>query len=315
MHQPATPIPVVMDCDTGVDDALALLYLAASPAAELVAIGSVWGNTPADTAAANSLRVLEVAGVTGVPVCVGARGPLVGAADFSGMVHGTDGLGNTALPAPAGRVAPGSAAEQLVRLARERPGELTVIATGPLTNLALALLLEPRLPELVRGVAVMGGAFEAPGNATPLAEANIWHDPEAAVHVFAAPWPITLASLDVTMPVRVTAEQLGSLRGRTKAADFAWAVTQYYFDFYETRLPERSMPIHDMLTAALVVEPGLATYRQATVHVETAGEASRGMTYEDRRSWVPRGGNVAIAGAVAPDALWERLQPTLLALP
>lgn len=309
-------VSLIVDCDTGIDDALALLYLLAAPDAEIVAIGSVWGNTSATAAARNTLRVLEVADAAGIPVRVGAAGPLAGSeTTFAAEVHGDRGLGNLGPYSPATAPQPGSAAEQLVQLARSRPGELTVLATGPLTNLALALHLEPRLPELVREVAVMGGAFEAPGNSTPLAEANIRCDPEAAARVFAAPWPVRLVALDVTMEQRVRPADLDAIRDRTAAAHFAWELLQHYFDFYETRLGERAAPVHDMLAGLLTVDPSLAEWEQATVHVETGGTASRGATYVDRRRWVAAGGNVAIARRVPPGLMREHLLAALVALP
>lgn len=308
-------VSLIVDCDTGIDDALALLYLLATPDAEIVAIGSVWGNTPATVAADNTLRVLELAGAGDIPVCVGAAGPLVGTeVTFGGEVHGTDGLGNLGRRVPTATPRPGSAVEQLVQAARARPGELTLLATGPLTNLALALHVEPRLPELVRGVSVMGGAIDVPGNASPLAEANIWHDPEAAAQVLGAPWPVQLVGLDVTMEQRVRAADLDAVRETTAATRFAWEVLQHYFDVYEARLGERAAPVHDMLTALLAVDPSPAEWEQATVHVETGG-ASRGATYVDRRSWVAPGGNVAVARRVAPGLMRERLLAALVALP
>ena len=205
---------ILLDCDTGIDDALTLLYLASlvkAGDAELAAVGTVHGNVAPDVGALNTLRVLERAGLTGVPVAVGAARPMAQEAQFAHDWHGADGLGETGLPEPDDRPVEASAPEQIIRLAKERPGELTLLAVGPLTNLGIALLLEPSLPALFREVVVMGGAFDHHGNVTSHAEANVWHDPEAAELVFAAGWPITLVPLDATHPTAVDGEWLDRL--------------------------------------------------------------------------------------------------------
>lgn len=159
--------PMVLDCDPGIDDAVAIAYAVTHPDIELIAVGSVWGNVDIDQTTRNALHVLDQFGAHTVPVARGATGPIAGSTTpESGRVHGTDGLGGTA-PARSPRSESGEpAAEQLVRICRDRPGEVTVVAVGPMTNLALALELDPGLPDVVGGVTVMGGAALAPGNAT-----------------------------------------------------------------------------------------------------------------------------------------------------
>ena len=167
-----------LDCDTGVDDAVALAVLLATPGVDLAGIGTVSGNTSAGQAATNTLNLLALAGRTDIPVAVGEHHPLAG--NFDGgaeAVHGDNGIGGVELPASAQRPIDARATDLLVNLARARPGELLVLATGPLTNLARALQIEPRLPELVAGVTAMGGAVRVPGNITGHAEANIASDP------------------------------------------------------------------------------------------------------------------------------------------
>lgn len=311
----SAPTRLVVDCDTGIDDALALLYLLARPDAEIVAAGSVFGNSGAQQAATNTLRVLEVGGRPDIPVAVGAARPLAAAFVPDQVVHGKDGLGNTNQPLPAAAPAGGSAAEQLVRLARAEPGELTVLAIGSLTNLALALLLEPNLPHLVARVVIMGGAFSTPGNMNALAEFNIFTDPDAARLVFDAGWPITLVSLDVTRQATLGADMLGRLRDVSGAANFAWAITQHYFDFYFSRYGSRQCSVHDMLAAALTLEPELATYEQVAVGVETAGVFSRGATVVDRREGAAHAGPVALARTIDGSGVIARLLDALRALP
>lgn len=304
---------VVVDCDTGVDDALALLYLAAEPGTEIIAAGSVHGNVGAELAAANTLRVLELAGLPDVPVAVGAGRPLAQPLETAESVHGQDGLGGAGFPEPRARPVPGSAAEQLVRLAREQPRGFDLLATGPLTNLALALLLEPELPRLIPRVVVMGGATAAPGNVTPVAEANIWHDPEAAALVLAAPWQLTLVPLDVTDTVLLGEPELARLeRDGGPVAQFCWKILQHYLDFHLDTVGRRICPLHDPLAAMLLTHPHLADYEQATVTVECGG-GSRGATIVDRRPGASRGGSVAVARqARRPEAV-DRLMTALTA--
>lgn len=276
---------LLIDCDTGIDDALMLLYLAASPEAEIVAVGSVHGNIPAMLAAENSRRVLERAGLDRVPVAVGAARPLVQPLEMAVDVHGRDGLGEVWLPPPGVPPLTGhSAAEQIVGLTRQAPGELTVLATGPLTNLALALLLEPELPRLVRRVVVMGGAVGVPGNITPVAEANVWHDADAAEAVLGAGWPLTLVGLDVTMQTILTGPPLERLAtAEAEIPRFAWHILQFYLDRYQSFLGYRGCALHDPLAAALALDPALARYDTAPVRVELSGTTTRGMTVMDRR--------------------------------
>lgn len=308
---------LVLDCDTGIDDALAILYLAGR-GAEIVAAGSVHGNVEAELAAANTLRLLELTGHGDVPVAIGARRPLAQPLETAGWVHGDDGLGNTNQPPPNGRLVSVSAAEQLVALARERPGQLTVLATGPLTNLALALLIEPELPHLVRRVVVMGGAVQRPGNASAHAEANIYHDPEAADLVFGAGWSVTMVGLDVTMSVMLEDEWLRELESSpTRIGRFATDILQHYLELHREWLGVRACPLHDPMAAALALDPDLAGYEAWPVHVELRGTRTRGATLCDLRPELPRrerdaGPAVSVATTVDPDRFRRRFLDALL---
>jgi purine nucleosidase len=255
---------LLVDCDTGVDDAVALLYLLTDPAVEICAITTVFGNIRAATAARNSLWLLDVAGRTGqVPVARGSEVPLIGEEPELGTyVHGEGGLGGVEIGEPAGAIVSESAAELIARTARERPGEVHLLATGPLTNLAVALRLEPDLPNLVEGVTIMGGAALAPGNVTPAAEANVWHDPEAAQAVLSAPWKTTLVPLDVTMREVMTEEQRS----------------------YEGVFGRRCCACHDVLAAAIAVGDVVARRAMTVgVAVDTGQGPARGATICDMR--------------------------------
>ncbi|WUI00475.1 nucleoside hydrolase [Spirillospora sp. NBC_00431] len=319
-------IKFLYDCDTGIDDAMTLLYLASlvqAGEAELVGVGTVHGNVHPLTGALNTLRVLEAAGLKagdakagdqGVPVAVGADRPMGQEVHYAVEWHGTDGLGDTHLPEPAGRPVAEPAAAQIVRLARAMPGELTLLATGPLTNLGAALLLDAELPSLVREVVVMGGAFDHPGNITTHAEANIWHDPEAADLVFAADWPIVLVPLDATHPTAVHDDWLDRLAAHdTPVSRFAARILDFYIDAYTPTLRRRGAVIHDALAAMLAVDPDLGEYAHRPVRVELRGELTRGTTVWDARSLPDEDTRRPVKVAVGSDvpAFQERLLASL----
>ena len=241
-----------LDCDTGVDDALAIALLLASPGAAPAGIGTVSGNTSAAQAARNTLDLLALAGRDDIPVAVGAHDPLDGG--FGGgaaTVHGDNGIGGVLLPAATRAPADGDAAGLLIDLAHAHPGELRVLATGPLTNLALALRREPGLPALVRDVTAMGGAVRVPGNVTGDAEANIANDPPAAAAVLAAGWPVTLVPLDVTMEHRFDEADQRALHDGGPLGAALGAMLAGYFDFYQPVLGARESPLHDPLAAGI----------------------------------------------------------------
>ncbi|MFC5180299.1 nucleoside hydrolase [Actinomadura harenae] len=309
---------ILFDCDTGIDDAMMLLYLAAevrAGSAELVGVGTVHGNVDSATGAANTLRVLELAGLDGVPVAVGAGRPMAQDVHFAVDWHGSNGLADLDLPEPQGAPTGESAPAQLVRLARAHPGELTIVATGPLTNLGAALLLDTELPSLVREVVVMGGAFDHPGNITTHAEANIWHDPEAADLVFAADWPVVLVPLDATHPTAVEADWLARLAAHdAPVARFASQIMEWYADAYTPTLKRRGAVVHDALAAMLALDPGLGEYVERAVRVELRGELTRGTTVWDARSLPASDARRPVRVAVGSDvdAFRERLLAAVL---
>lgn len=279
-------LPLYLDCDTGVDDALALAYLAATPAVDLLGVGSVSGNIDAATGARNTLDLLALLGRSEVPVAVGAHDPLaVGYRGGAPHVHGDNGIGGVVLPPAAGQPVDESAAELLVRLAQENPGRLRVLAIGPLTNLALALRLEPRLPELVAEVTIMGGAALVPGNVTPVAEANIHNDPEAAAEVFDAPWPILLAPLDVTMEHVLTERHRQQIMAVDHpVAPYLGSMLAPYFTHYADVFGEPACAMHDPLAAALAVGALRIGSAPTVAAVVDAGDGpGRGQTVCDLR--------------------------------
>jgi purine nucleosidase len=274
---------LLFDVDTGVDDALALLLALGHPDAEVVGIGTVAGNVELDQTTENSLKVLALKDRADVPVARGSPKPLVEPLHTAAYVHGNDGLGNSGLP-PSGLAPTGEhAADQLIRLAQAQPGEITLVAVGPLTNVALALAKQPALPQLLKRVVVMGGAFTVSGNTSPTAEFNIWVDPEAAQIVFEAGFPLTIVPLDATSQALLTDEHLAQL-GDSPLARFVRAVTRAPMDRAATRRGRRVAAMHDPLAAAIALDPSLlADAPELPVTVETAGRWTRGMTIADRR--------------------------------
>ncbi|UVJ39372.1 nucleoside hydrolase [Arthrobacter sp. CJ23] len=276
------PQPFYLDCDTGIDDSLAIAYLLSSQEVNLAGIGTVSGNVSARAGATNTLDLLRAAGRSGIPVAVGAHDPLRGQFDGGAPhVHGHNGIGGTILPASDCGPEAESAAEMLVRLAHEHPGTLRVIAVGPLTNLALALELDPELPRLVRDVTVMGGAAFVPGNVSPAAEANIINDPEAAAAVMTAGWPVTLVPLDVTMNHRFDESHRTALAEAGHPVSDALAdMLVQYFGFYRSIFGEACAALHDPLAAAVAVgglEPDDAPFVE--ISVDTSDGPGRGKTH------------------------------------
>lgn len=284
------PIPVLFDTDPGIDDALALALLACHPRFELVAVTTVFGNGPVATTTRNACGLTALFR-RDVPVAAGAEGPLRDERrrKDAAHVHGDDGLGGVAdrLPAPTRPLDPRPAHQLICDLVNGRPGEITLVAVGPFTNLALALKHDPGIAGKVKRVVVMGGAFGLKGhggNVTPVAEANIMADPEAADQVFTAAWPVTIVALDVTQEAIMREADLARLRGRGDGAgDVLWAATRHYQQFYDARDGIGGIYAHDASAAALLLVPDAFTLRAGPVRVALEGIAT-GQTIQDWRN-------------------------------
>ena len=266
---------VILDVDTGIDDALAIAYALHSQELDLLALTTCYGNIAVDEATRNSLCLTDLLGKE-VPVYTGAAMPLSGIERkaYSTHVHGDNGIGNAVMSPPKRKAAEGHAADYMIEMTRSRPKQITLIMVGPLTNLALAIQKDPQIVELVEQVVIMGGAVRVPGNVTPVAEANIFADPLAAELVFQSGIPITLVGLDVTMQTLLPRKQLqvwkehGSVQGA-----FMSDMTTFYMDFYESCYPGiGGCGLHDPLAVGVVINPDFVTLEKMHVKVITSGD-------------------------------------------
>jgi len=277
---------ILFDTDPGIDDAMALWMLARDPRAELVGISTVFGNAGVDTTTANALALCHRFGLD-VPVARGAAVPLQRPArPFPVEIHGHDGLGDVAPhPAHGRNAAPTAAATFIADMARRHDGALTLVAVGPLTNLAQALALDPGLPKRVAQVVVMGGAFGTRGhggNVTPAAEANVYCDPHAADIVFGAPWPVTVVGLDVTHQVLMDTAYLDALaEDGGDDGRYLRAITRPYERFYQRRTGG-GIYAHDASAVACALDPSRFQTRPGALRVVTEGLAL-GQTIQSQR--------------------------------
>lgn len=318
---------LLADVDTGIDDALALCWLAAREDVDLVGVSTTSGNTTARQAAENSLAVLEICGVDGVEVCVGTPAPLVVPASTTPETHGDHGLGNATLPQTRGSLSSRGFLDLWLDELRAHPGETTLLVTGPLTNLAAALRAEPGLPELLARVVIMGGSFDHPGNTTPTAEWNSWVDPHAAAEAYAA-WegepadrlPI-VCSLGVTERIVITPERLAELIAgagpdpqRPQVLALLADALEFYFDFHAEYGYGRLAQVHDLFAAMVALDavpwPAMTTW----VGVETTSELTRGTTVRDARNLWRRTPNARVVTDTDPDRVWELFRDDLTRL-
>lgn len=329
----AERVPLLLDVDTGIDDALALLYACASPETEIVAVTCIGGNVNARRVAANTLAVLELAGRSDVPVHLGSEQPLRKPLETSEETHGPHGLGYAQLPEAAGGLAQGAAADRIVELARSRPGELLLVTLGPLTNLAIALEREPSLTSLFRGWVLMGGAFRGGGNTTPTSEWNIHVDPDAAKACFAA-WtggamPLAMG-LEVTERAKIRPEDLRHLAVRAGAqpldADplgreplqavgtvaespvlrFVVDALRFYFEFHAKYDGFYGAFIHDPFALAAALDRALVKAEPVFVDVEVGANLAHGMTVADWRHLTGSAPNVDVAVEGDAETFLER---------
>lgn len=294
------PEKIIMDCDPGIDDALAIVFACGHPDLDLQGITTVAGNVGVDKTTANALRVCEMLGLAELPVVAGSPRPLLRPPLAVGRVHGESGLAGARLPAPVTAPRGGHAVDFLIDTIGAAPGEITLVATGPLTNIALAVRREPLLATQVRDFVIMGGSA-ARGNVTPAAEFNIAADPEAAAIVFGAGWNVTMVGLDVTLRTRADAGVRQRLAGLGRLAD---DLVLPCLAAYSSAPGGEGPPVHDVCAIARVASPGLLRCTPARVEVETAGRWTAGMTVTDFRSR-PQDCNAMVAMEIDVPGFWD----------
>ncbi len=272
---------VILDTDPGIDDALAILLAVASPEIELVAVTVTGGNCPLEQGVENALAVLDTVDAS-APVVPGVALPLIRPPFTAPETHGNTGLGNANLPAARRNPAPDHAIDVIVRQIMEAEAPATLVAVAPLTNVALALRREPRIVERVHEVIVMGGAFDVPGNTTPLAEFNVYVDPHAAYIVLHSGLPLTIVPWDITSKVLLTQEHVDLLlRTSSPVTRFIADATSFYIDFHRQYFGYAGCSINDPVALALAFQPELAQYTDVFVDVEIDSPKSMGKTIAD----------------------------------
>lgn len=279
-------IDIIIDCDPGHDDAIAILLALASPEVNLLGVTTVAGNQTLDKTTANAIRVLDHVGRSDVPVAAGAQRPLVREQHVAAHVHGETGLDGPQLPPPSREPHSRDAVEWIAQVLTESAGPVTLVPVGPLTNMALLLACYPRLAPKIERIVLMGGAV-GEGNITPAAEFNIWADPEAAHRVFSSGLDVTMVGLDVTHRALMTPARVAQLEGR--AGRLVADLYGFFSRFHATAYGWDGAPVHDAVALAHVVDPTLLQTLHRGVRVDTGPELSRGRTHVNLREghWEP----------------------------
>ena len=305
--------PLILDCDPGHDDALAILLAVADPAVDLLAVTTVAGNQTVDKCTVNARRVLSLAGVSEVPVARGADRPLVRQLRIADDVHGTTGLDGPAFTGePSVPESPYSAHELLVDVLRSRPA--TIVATGALTNVARLLAEEPSLARNITEIVWMGGSTDR-GNIAPLAEANACVDPEAADLVVRSGVPFTMCGLNVTHQALVTDDVLARLeRIGTPLARVCGEWMTFFASTYRDLFGFEAPPLHDPVAVARVIDPAIVHCVEANLVIETKGEWTAGATVVDLDGYTGRPPNARIAVTLDREAFWNRVVTAITAL-
>jgi inosine-uridine nucleoside N-ribohydrolase len=281
--------PILIDCDPGHDDAIALLLALASPEVDLLGITTVAGNQTLEKTTANALKILEFVGRTGVPVAAGAPRPLLREPYVAAYVHGETGMDGPDLPAPTTAPVSEHAVDFLAAKLTASPEPVTLIPVGPLTNVGLLLARYPEATNRIDRIVLMGGAI-AEGNVTPAAEFNIWADPEAASRVFTSGIDVTMIGLDVTHKALFRPADSERLAATGRVGRLVAELFGFYQQFHSEQYGWDGSPVHDAVAVAHVVRPGIVHTADRGVVVDCGGELSRGRTYVDlwgRARWEP----------------------------
>jgi purine nucleosidase len=299
------PRKIIIDCDPGHDDAMAILLAHGNPEVELCAITTVAGNQTLEKTTLNARRVCSVANITGIPVAAGCDRPLLRPLVTAAETHGESGLDGPRFDGPTTPLTDTHAVDLIIDLVMSSPGEITLVPIGPLTNIAIALRKEPRLATAVREVVLMGGTHTR-GNSTPAAEFNIFVDPEAAAIVFGAGWPITMIGLDLTHQALATPqviERIGALG--TPLAGITVELMNFFTSTYKVMSGFDSPPVHDPCAVARIIDPKLVECVPTYVTVETHGTTTSGMTSVDFENRFGREPNALVATKLDFDGFWN----------
>jgi inosine-uridine nucleoside N-ribohydrolase len=308
---------VIIDTDPGIDDTAAI-FLGLAAGLEVEAVTTVFGNTDVEQCTRNALAILEAAGRPDIPVCRGAARPLLREPTYARAIHGQNGLGDVALPVPAQVPAAAGAVETLIDHVLRTPGEITVVALGPLTNVALALAAEPRVAHAVRQIVLMGGAVLTWGNVTPAASANLYNDPEAARIVYRSGAPLVQVGLDVCRPTVISATHLARLQQAVHpAVGLLLRITPFIQEAYRRRgiaaVVGGGVQYNDVVCMTYVLRPDLFRIRRLAVDIETQGSLTAGATVADFDGHWGRPANVDVALEVDASGVADVFAETLLA--
>lgn len=296
---------IILDCDPGHDDAVALLLAHGNPEIELLAVTTVVGNQTLPKVTRNALAVATIAGISGVPFAAGCARPLIRDIHVAQDIHGESGLDGPELPEPQIELDPRHGVDLIIEtvLAHE-PGTVTLVPTGGLTNIAMAARKAPEIIERVKEVVLMGGGYHV-GNFSPVAEFNIAADPEAAHIVFNAGWPVVMVGLDLTHQALATAKVAAQIAAvGTAPARFVGELLEFFGRVYKDIQGFEAPPVHDPCAVAYVIDPSIVKTRKTLVDIELGGSLTRGMTVADFRAPAPEGCRTSVAVELDRDRFW-----------
>ena len=309
---------IIIDTDPGQDDAFAVLFALGSPAElDVVALTTVGGNVPLALTSRNALQLVELAGRADVPVFAGCPGPMVKKLKTAEYVHGPTGIDGLEAPDPVTTLQPQHAVNYLVeKIMAEPEGELTICTLGPMTNLGMAMAMEPKIIPRIREVVLMGGGFFQGGNATPAAEFNIFVDPHAAHVVFESGVPLTMASIDCTYTAQMTPEWINTLRAvGSRTAVQAANMADFFRRYGSHKFPTEARPIHDACVTGFLLAPHLFQQKQCNVTIELMSPETIGMTIVDWWHVTGRRKNCNVLGRIDADGFFALMLERLSTLP
>lgn len=295
---------IIIDCDPGHDDAIAIILAAARSEIDILGITTVSGNAEIEKTTWNALKICELVGIMDVPVAKGASEPLVRLRETAPDIHGESGLDGPALPDPSRSWIDEHGADTIIRLVKESNEPITILPTGPLTNLSLALTKAPEIKDKIEEIVLMGGGTF--GNWTPTAEFNIWADPEAARKVFESGIPITVMGLDITHQALATPDVIDQVNKiDNHVANIVGELLVFFASTYKEMFDFDGAPVHDVLTVAYCLAPELFTMKEVNIVVETKGEFTAGTTLVDLHGVTGREVNAKFGQELDVEGFWE----------